>query len=71
MNCIITRTKRHIETTPVTAGEYLRNEVKKKSAIQAEDKFDELVDHYLKLFKHKKQGRMTQLMITVQITPPT
>ena len=35
------------------AEECLRNEVLKKSTPQVEDKFDELVSHYMRLFEHE------------------
>ena len=36
------------------AGEYVRNEVWNKTASQVAGKFDELLDHYLKLYIHEK-----------------
>ena len=45
---IITRTKRHIKTTPITA-EYLRNKGEKDKSL-LEKRFDEPVDHYKKLY---------------------
>ena len=48
MDCIITRTKIHVRSTPIKAEDYLRKEVLKKSTLQAADKFNELADHYTK-----------------------
>ena len=63
--------KRHVKTTPITAEDYLRNRVCKKSVLKTAYKFDELVDHYTKLYKHvtpKKPGTIGNLVMN---TPHT
>ena len=71
MSCIITRSKRHIKTTPIIAGEYFNNEVSKKSAFQVANKSDYPINHYMNLHEHENQGSMAQLKIIVQGAFPT
>ena len=50
---IITRTSRHVKTTPVKTEEYLRNEVR-KYINQGAKSFDELTVNYMKLYENEK-----------------
>ena len=61
MGSMITRTKRHVKTTPVTTEEYLRNEVSKKNISQGADRSDKPVDQYTKLYEHNGQKSLIQL----------
>ena len=42
----ITRIKRHVKTTPISAEDYLRNEMSKDNQPQTDIKFNKLVDHF-------------------------
>ena len=44
---------------------YLRNEVVKKSVLQMADKFDELVDHYMKLYEHEKPTPYAEVLNSI------
>ena len=48
-----THTKRHMKATPISPEDYLRNEMSKANGPQTDDKFNELVDHFAQLHKHK------------------
>ena len=55
--CIITRTRSHVKSTPITLDEYLQSEVSKRDTVQRSDKYDEVVNYYTKLYQHKKQEK--------------
>ena len=52
MSHIITRTNKHITNTLIKA-KYLRNQVAKKDKTLMANRFDELTDHYTKLYENK------------------
>ena len=56
MGHMITRTERHVKTKPITVEDFIRNEMSKNNQLQMVDKFDELVDHSTKLYKHKESN---------------
>ena len=70
MGHIITKTKRQIKTIPITAEEYLRNVVLEKTALQVEDKFDKLVDYYMKLYKGRKPRKPDTIDDTIVMSIP-
>ena len=53
MGHIITRTNWHVKTTLITEEEYLRNKVVKMDKMQGSNQFNELKDHYTKLYENE------------------
>ena len=53
MGCIITGAKRHMKGNPISAEDYLRNEVWRANQPQKADRFNECVDHFAQLQKYK------------------
>ena len=51
--CVITRTKRQVRATPILAEDYLRKETFKANRPQADDKLNELIDHFAILNQHE------------------
>ena len=74
MGYIISRTDRHVKTTPITVEEYLENEVVKKDKTVGENRVDKLVDHYTKLYENEKPDKLVTInyqpmLITPDIEP--
>ena len=49
----VVRKKRHMKTTPILAEDNLRNEMSKSNIPQTEDQFNEFVDCFAQLYKHR------------------
>ena len=69
MECLIIRTKRHVKTIPIMAEEHLRNEISKTNLLQTADKFNELMDHFVKLDEHKHSKKYESSESNIQKHP--
>ena len=49
----ITRMKRHVKTTPISAEDYLRKEMSKANLPQTDDKLNELIDCFALQIQHE------------------
>ena len=54
----IARTERDLKASPIFSEDYLRNEMSKVIQPQTEDVFNELVDLFAELHKHKHPNEM-------------
>ena len=52
--CTITRAKRHMNSTQITAEDYLRDEKSSPTDHRQQKKLNELVYHFPELYKHEK-----------------
>ena len=53
IRCEITRMKRHIKATPISAEEYPNNEMSKTNRRQKDDKLNELIVHFTQIHNLK------------------
>ena len=51
MGCTFTRANGHVMTTPMSVGDYLRNELSKAKQQHVADRFDKLLDHLAHIHK--------------------
>ena len=52
MGHTIIRTKRHIKAIPISAEDYLKNEVSQPQKAHMVDRFNELIEHFVQLYKY-------------------
>ena len=54
----ITRMKRHMSTTPISAEDYLRKDILTANTLQTYDKLNEIIDCFAEINKHEHLNNM-------------